>query len=85
MVTLRLFNGAIATLHKNLLRSKIEVKIKSFHGARKVYTIDIPIDKTVNDIKDMLIKADTEGDLKGFIKLGLYCTIVIFALPQRGN
>lgn len=77
MISVKLFNGASVTLHKNLLKTKIQVNIKSFHGSRKVYTVDVPIDKTVNDIKDMLLKADTEGELKDFIKIGLYITIVI--------
>lgn len=77
MVSVKLFNGASATLHKNLLKTKIQVNIKSFQGSRKIYTVDVPIDKTINDVKDMLLKVDTEGELKEFIKIGLYITIVV--------
>eukprot|EP00826_Nyctotherus_ovalis_P022107 TRINITY_DN1723_c0_g1_i6.p2 TRINITY_DN1723_c0_g1~~TRINITY_DN1723_c0_g1_i6.p2 ORF type:complete len:130 (-),score=16.57 TRINITY_DN1723_c0_g1_i6:679-1068(-) len=85
MVTLTLFSGATATLCKHLLKTKVPVSVKSFHGTRKVYTVDIPPDKTVGDLKDMLLKADTEGDLKGFIQIGLYCPIVFLSLPLKGK
>lgn len=85
MVTLSLFSGATATVRKELLKSKVPVRIKSFHGTRKIYTLHIPPDKTVGDLKDMLLKADTEGDLKGFIQIGLYCPIVLFLFTTKGK
>lgn len=85
MVSVKLCSGAIATVHKTALRNKIPVRVKSFQGSRKIYTIDIGIDKTIDDLKELLLNADNEGDFKEFIQLNLIHTIVLYLITNEGE
>jgi len=85
MVSVRLFSGAVATIHRNELKNKIAVRVKSFHGLRKIYTIEVEIDKTIDDLKELLLNADSEGDFKEFIQLNLIHTIVSYSITMKGK
>lgn len=85
MVPIKLFSGAVATIHKSSLKNKIPVRVKSFHGSREIYTIEVGIDKTVDDLKEALRNSDTKGELKDFLQLNLIHTIVSPPLTNEGK
>ena len=78
MVHVNLNSGASVTIEKSLLLGKIEIDIKSFHGSRKIYTIETSIDSTIEAKKEGLMNVDTDGELKDFLQINLIYTIVIF-------
>lgn len=76
MVHIKLLNGANATVAKDLLKSKVTLRVKSFHGSRKIHTIEANIDSTIETVKDLIINGDSEGDFKDFVQIKLIYTIV---------
>jgi len=78
MCLIKLKNGATVSTHKSLILNKIHIKIKTFHGSRKVHIIETNIGETIDNLREKLLKADTDHELSKFKQIKLIYTIVIF-------
>ena len=76
MNLIKLNSGATASLHKSLLQNKIIIRIKTFHGTRKIYPIEVRIEETVDQLREKLLTADTGHELSPFKQIRLVHTIV---------
>ncbi len=83
MVQVKLKNGTTALVARTGLFNKIMIRVKSFHGARKIYSLEAHIGENVENLKDKLMKADTGHDLEKFSQIQLFSTIVSFFFLLR--
>ena len=60
------------------MKTKIRLKLKTFHGARKVYEIETEITDTIDKLKTKLINMDEDKELASCKQIRLIHTIVRF-------
>lgn len=64
--------------------NKITIRVKTFHGIRKVYSLEVGITETIDSLKEKLIKADTAQEFAKYKQIRLVYTIVnLFFLTCR--
>jgi len=62
-----------------LIHSKIPIKVKTFHGSRKVHSLEIGIAESIDTLRRALVKEDKELEKYKHIRLAytlvhLHCT-----------
>ena len=66
-----------------MVSSKIAVRCKTFHAARKVYVLECEITSTIESLKAQLVQADTDKELANCKQVRLIYPIVSFTIDPR--